>query len=159
MSRYKTDNHKIVGRKFTMISPVLGEVQMQQLDMGGGKYINTNLSDTISPCTATITIDAANDPADSPSVLTIGEVTLIEGVHWEVVLADVNATALNLATAIGNLRGWEATAVGADVNISFGSGVMNLVFKQIDYTENMVLDPDTGTMTNGSPSIEEPEIT
>ena len=64
MSRYKTKNQKIVGRKFTMISPVLGEVAMQQLDLGGGKHINANLSDTISPCTATITIAAADDPAD-----------------------------------------------------------------------------------------------
>ena len=159
MSRYKTKNQKIVGRKFTMISPVLGEVAMQQLDLGGGKHINANLSDTISPCTATITIVAAIDPADTPSVLTIGDVTLIEGVHWEVAAGDVNATAQNLADAIGGLRGWEATAVGADVNISFGSGEMNLVFKQIDYSENMVLDPTTGTMTNGSPSIVEPDIT
>ena len=156
---FKTKNKKVVAKgSFTTISPVLGTVTMSHLDLGGGRVVNGKLSDSISPCTATITVDAAVDPEGNGSVLTLGKVVLTEDVHWEVAVADTNTTAANLATAIGNLTGYSATAVGAEVSVEVGSGEMNLDFKQVANTANLVLDPTTGTMTNGSPSIEEPEI-
>ena len=156
---FKTKNKKVVSKgSFTTISPVLGTVTRSHLDLGGGRVVNGKLSDNISPCTATITVDAAVDPEGNGSVLTLGKVVLTEDVHWEVAVADTNTTAANLATAIGNLTGYSATAVGAEVGIEVGSGEMNLDFKQVANTANLVLDPTTGTMTNGSPSIEEPEI-
>lgn len=156
---FKTKNKKVVSRgSFTTISPVLGSVTRSHLDLGGGRVINGKLSDSISPCSATITVADAIDPAGNGSVLTLGKVVLVEGVHWEVVVGDVNTTAANLATSIDNLTGYSATAVGAEVSVEVGSGEMNLDFKQVENTSNLTLDPTTGTMTNGSPAIEEPEI-
>lgn len=160
MSRFKSLNTKIRtrGNRFTMLSPVLGKVTMSHLDLGGGKHVNGLLSDTIANSTATITVDAAVDPSGNGSVLSLGEVTLIEGVHWEVAVGDVNLTASNLATAIDNLTGFSATALGDVVNVEGANGASNLVFTQVDFTENLSLDPTTGTMTNGSPTIAEIEI-
>ena len=162
MSRFKTFNRKVVSRgKFTTISPVLGNVTMSHLDLGGGKYTNGLLSEDIEPCEASITVVDTTDPATvvgGGTVLTLGEVVLVEGVHWEVAAGDVGTTASNIATAVDRLRGFSASAIGAEVAVTGDSGVVNLVFKQVDRTENLTLDPDTGIMTNGSPAIVEPEI-
>lgn len=160
MSRFKALNTKIKtrGNRFTMLSPVLGKVTMSHLDLGGGKHVNGLLSDTIANSTATITVDDALDPSGNGSVLNLGDVTLIEGVHWEVVVGDVNSTAGNLATAINNLNGFSATALADVVSIEGVKGSSNLVFTQIGFTNNLSLDPATGTMTNGSPSVAEIEI-
>lgn len=157
MSRFTHLNRKITSTgKFTVHSPALGAVTMQHLNVGNGKFVNSNLSGPLEPSTASITVDAAVDPEGNGSVLTLGEVTLVEGIHWAVDVANVNKTAANLATAINNLSGFSASAVGAEISIEGDTGVPNIAFKVVANTNNLTLAPETGTMTNGSPSIAAP---
>lgn len=159
MSRFTHLNRKVTSRgKFTVHSPALGAVTMQHLNVGNGKFSNSNLSGSPESSTASITVADAADPEGNGSVLTLGKVTLVEGLHWEVAVADVNATAANLATAIDNLSGFSASAVGAEISIEGDTGVPNIAFKVVANTDNLTLDPETGTMTNGSPSIAAPSI-
>lgn len=159
MSRFKALNKRAVSRgKFTMLSPALGAVTMSHVEVGNGRFSNATLSSDIEPCTATITVAAALDPAGSGSVLNIAGVELVEGIHWVVAVGDVNTTAGNLATSINNMSGFTASAVGPEISIEAGAGVNNFTFTQVANTSNLTFDPATGIMTNGSPSIDAPII-
>lgn len=148
--------------RFEIISPVLGTVTYQHIDLGGGKVINANLTGNPSPCEATITVIATNAISSEGSRITLGDIELIEGVHWEIG-GTVNDTASNIADAIGatlngGITGFSAVAIDADVTVSGPNGPQDITLKLIDYTENLTLDPTTGVMSEGSPSIVGPDF-
>jgi len=148
--------------RFEIISPVLGAVTYQHIDLGGGKVINANLTGDPSPCEATITIINTNAISSEGSRITLGNIELIEGIHWEIA-GNVNDTATNLADAIGaslndGITGFSAVAVDADVTITGPNGPQDIVLELVDYTENLSLEPSTGVMSEGSPSITGPDF-
>ena len=147
--------------RFQLISPIHGTVNYQHLDMGGGKVINARLTGTPAPCTASITVGAVNPISIQGSVLTLGALELVEGVHWDIGI-NVNATATALATAIDNLNQFSAEVNGVTLNqvdITGADGPHQITFKQVDYTENLTLSPAGGVMSEGSPDRVGPDIT
>ena len=144
-----------------MISPVHGTVNYHHLDLGGGNIINTRLSGDPSACTAAITVDAASPPTGDGSSLTLGGITLVEGLHWDVIEDDMNATAANLAAAINNLSEFSAVVDGVSlnqVNVEGAKGPHQIVFQMQDHTGNMTLDPSSGVMSEGQPARVGPDI-
>lgn len=147
--------------RFQIISPIHGTMNYHHLDMGGGKTLNVRLTGNPSPCTASITVADANAITTQGSVLTLGDYELLEGVHWDITEGDVNTTATALATAINNLSQFSAEVNGATLNqvdITGAEGPHQIVFKQVDYTENLTLSPAGGVMSEGGPTRVGPDV-
>jgi len=148
--------------RFEIISPALGTVTYQHIDLGGGKVINANLTGNPTACEATLTVIATNAISSKGSRITLGDIELVEGTHWEIA-GNVNDTASNIADAIGatlndGIAGFSAVAVDADVTISGPNGPQDITLELVDYTENLTLDPTTGVMSEGSPAITGPDF-
>ena len=146
--------------RYRIVSPTHGTMTFDHIDHGGGKVVNARISDGVaSPSTASVTIVAVNAP-ENGSVLTLGDYDLIEGVHWEVGV-DADTTASNLAESIDNLSSFSAEVNGAvanQVDITGPKGPQSVTFSQIDFTENMTLNPDTGVMSVGDPKVVGPDF-
>jgi hypothetical protein len=108
----------------------------------------------------TITVDS-NDFA-FPATLHVGEYTLISGDGFTVG-GNVNATAQNVAGAIGRLHGFDAVAAFAVVTITGPAGPdgNDLLFEAIydGDVENFTLAPAVGTFESAEPTIGPPTIT
>lgn len=127
---------------------------------GKTTYSNQRLGGGAAEATATLSVDAAVDPAHTGDTLFLGDYELLEGVNWAIAVADVNTTASRIATAISNLAGFSAV-VGAnpnEVDITGPTGPSKVTCKIVSRTGNLSLDVTDGYMSSGKPKVSGPEI-
>lgn len=117
---------------------------------------NRNVSFEGTPSASTGTVTVADNDFTAEAVLYLGPYTLVSGIHWTPG-GSVGASATALAAAIDNLPEYSASPSGADVEIEGPKGPSGIGLSFTAYfkgsIENYTLDPATGELTPGGPTI------
>ena len=112
------------------------------------------------PVASTGTVTVANNTFAGPTTILLGQYVLTTDVEFAVG-GDVTATATNLATAINNLPGFDATPAGAVVTVTGPFGVIgnDLIFKAGGASpQNFTFNPADDSLGGAEPVIGPPLI-
>jgi hypothetical protein len=134
----------------------------------GEDVIGTSTGTVPAPQTGDITV-LDNDFSKGRAVLTLGPFEIVSNIHY-LPGASTTLTATALAAVISRLPGWAASSVGPVVTAEFVDDTSSEIpFKVLhDDTaegsvgagiENLGLNPTTGFLTPGSPTVGPPVIT
>jgi hypothetical protein len=102
-----------------------------------------------------------NDFTTGRTEIVLGPYRLMDTVDY-MVGADEDATAVNIATAVGRLPGWSAISALHVVTVYFDQSGDDTEFKVFHYgtiTNFTTITPDNGYLSLGNPSIGPPVLT